>query len=312
MNGRRWLTSLVVVALLVAMAIQIARTRDELVAIERLSLTVIAAGCLLQFLSQLFLNASMLLPLRRCVPRLGFWELYVVRTGGFIVGSLVPVAGGIAVRLAYLRQRGVTYSDFTWATLLSNVLALAAAGVLGVLGTGALWLTAGRPPQVVLAVAAGVFMLGVAALAVFETLPRLTRRSPLGRWAWLSEMPGVRASSAISWGVFFHSLGRHLLNFITFGLLAQSLTGRSRDLLTGGVVYALTSPVRMVNITPGNLGVTEWVVALVGKALAFDLTLGLVAALAFRALGVIAQGVGVGFGSAWLAWRQRSVNSPQL
>jgi uncharacterized membrane protein YbhN (UPF0104 family) len=68
----------------------------------------------------------------------------------------------------------------------------------------------------------------------------------------------------------------------------------------------------MVNITPGNLGVTEWVVALVGKALAFDLTLGLVAALAFRALGVIAQGVGVGFGSAWLAWRQRSVNSPQL
>ena len=54
------------------------------------------------------------------------------------------------------------------------------------------------------------------------------------------------------------------------------------DFLTGGLVYALTSPVRMVNITPGNLGVNEWVVAIVGKALAFDLTTGLIVALAVQ------------------------------
>ena len=66
------------------------------------------------------------------MTRLGFWELYLVRTGGFLVGSLVPVAGGLAVRLAYLRTRGLTYLDFTWATLLSNVLALGAAAVLAV------------------------------------------------------------------------------------------------------------------------------------------------------------------------------------
>ena len=71
--------------------------------------------------------------------------------------------------------------------------------------------------------------------------------------------------------VFALCLMRHLLNFVTFGLLSQSLSGLSADFLAGGLLYALTSPVRMVNITPGNLGITEWVVALVGKVIGFRL-----------------------------------------
>jgi hypothetical protein len=77
------------------------------------------------------------------------------------------------------------------------------------------------------------------------------------------------------------------------------------DFLTGGLVYALTSPVRMVNVTPGNLGVTEWIVALVGKALAFDLATGLIIALAFRGVALVAQGLGLLFGSVWIALRQK-------
>ena len=50
------------------------------------------------------------------------------------------------------------------------------------------------------------------------------------------------------------SFGRHVFNFLSFGLLYQSLFRASGGFLTGGLVYAITSPIRMVTITPGNLG----------------------------------------------------------
>ena len=303
--ARRWLTSGVVVALLVALAVHVSSTHEDLAYVRRLSVQVLVVTGLLQFASQLFLNGSLLLPLQTCVTRLGFWEFYLVRTGGFLVGSLVPVAGGLAVRLAYLRGRGLTYLHFTWATLLSNVLALGAAALLAVFATGVLWMMAGRPPALVLGVSAGVVAMSVAALAAFEFLPRLTRHPRLQKWRWLSGMSSLRTSRRLAMWVFGLSLVRHGLNFVTFGLLYQSLSRVPADFLTGGLVYALTSPVRMVNLTPGNLGVTEWIVALVGKALAFDLATGLIIALAFRGVALIAQGLGLLFGSIWIALRQQ-------
>ena len=305
-SSRRWLTSGVVLALLVAMVVYLSRTHEELASVRRLSVQVLAVTCLLQFVSQLFLNGSMLLPLKTKVSRLGFWELYLVRTGGFLVGSLMPVAGGLAVRLAYLRNRGLTYLDFTWATLLSNLLALAAAAVLAVVATGALWIKAGRPPAIVLGVSAGVLAMSLAALAIFEYLPRLTRLTRFQRWRWLSGMSSLRTSPSMALRVFALCLMRHVLNFVTFGWLSQSLSGVSADFLAGGLVYALTSPIRMVNFTPGNLGITEWVVAVVGKMLAFDLAAGLIVALAFRGVSFVGQAVGAVFGSAWLAVRTKS------
>lgn len=283
------------------MAVHVSRSRDELANLQRLSIDVLIGTCALQFLSQVFLNASMLLPLQTRVGGLGFWQLYLVRTGGLFVGSLVPVAGGLAVRLAYLRKRGLTYADFTWATLFSNVLALVAAAAVAVVATVALWMMAGRPPAAVLGVSGGVLALSAAVLAVFELLPRMTRHPTLQKWRWLAGMSGLAASGRMATSVFGLSVMRHVLNFATFGLLYRSLSGAAGDFLTGGLVYALTSPIRMVNITPGNLGVVEWFVALVGKMLEFDVTTGLIVALAFRGVSLVAQVLGALGGSAWLA-----------
>jgi uncharacterized membrane protein YbhN (UPF0104 family) len=305
-SGRRWVTSVILVVLLLAIVIYVSGREEELAYVQRLSLGVLAITCLLQFLSQLALNESMLLPLQTCVKSLGFWEIYLVRTGGHIVGSVVPVAGGLAVRLAYLRNRGVTYADFTWATLLSNVLALVAAAIISVAATAVLWSIAGRPPAAVLAVTGGVLAISAGAAVTFEALPRLTGHPRLRRWPWLSGTATWRTTPRLAARVFVFSTIRHLLNFVTFGLLAQSLSRLPSDFLTGGLVYALTSPVRMVNITPANLGVIEWVVALVGRVVAFDLTVGLIVALAFRGVGLVAQGAGVLVGSALIAAGRRT------
>src|SRR5687767_8753219 len=180
------------------MAIHVFRRHEELANLQRLSVPLLVSTCLLQFLSQIFLNGSLLLPLQARVKELGFWEFYLVRTGGFFVGSLVPVAGGLAVRLAYLRNRGLTYVDFTWATLLSNVFALAAAAVIAVLGTGVLWTIAGRPSAPVLGVAGGVLVMSAAAVVALEFLPRLARHPRFRRWRWLSDVSALTVSRRIA------------------------------------------------------------------------------------------------------------------
>jgi hypothetical protein len=234
---------------------------------------------------------------------LGFWELYLVRTGGLLVGNIVPLAGSVGVRLAYLRHRGLAYSGFTWATLLTNTLSLlTAAGVAaGALAT--LWMLGGRPPAAVLALTAGVLALGVGGLIGFQLIPRLAVHPRLKRWNWVSSLGAFHTTPGDLGWVFFLASARHCLNFLTFGLLYESLSSTSAGILAGGLVYALTSPVRAIQITPGNLGVSEWIVALVGRTLSYDLTTGLLVALVFRGLTLAAQAVGALAGGAWLAMR---------
>jgi hypothetical protein len=298
-------TRAIVLASLAAIVVYLSRTQEELASVRRLSIQVLGLTCVIQLASQLCLNGSLLLPLQERVTQLRFWELYLVRTGGFFVGSMVPVAGGLAVRLAYLRGRGLTYLDFTWATLFSNVLALLAAAVLAVGATGVLWLTAGPPPAAVLWVLAGVLAISLIVAAWFECLPRLTRHPMFGRWRWLSEISSLRASRPLAQNVLGLSVARHALNFVTFGVLYQALSREPASFFAGGLVYALTTPVRIVNITPANLGVTEWFTALTGRLVAFDLATGLIVSLAFRGVALVAQAAGAAFGSAWLAlWRR--------
>jgi hypothetical protein len=300
----RWPISAVVVALMGAIGVQLFRSFDD-ASFSRLSASILIVTVCVQFLSQLFFNEAMLLPLRPHLENLRFWEFFIVRTGGTFVGLLIPVAGSIGVRLAYLRRQGLAYSDFTRATVLSNVAAFSAAAALTAAATGALWMIAGTAPALVLGLSAGGLLLSVAAWVGFERFPR--HAGPrLRRWPWLSAMGGDQASRRVMIRAFGLSLARHGLNFATFGLLYGALSGSSGAFLTGGLVYAVTSPVRMVNITPGNLGINEWVVAIAGRGVAFDVTTGLIVALLFRAVTFVAQGAGVLVGSAWLAFRSRS------
>jgi uncharacterized membrane protein YbhN (UPF0104 family) len=297
----RWPVSAVVVALMGAIGVQVFRSYED-ASVSRLSASVLAVTVFVQFLSQLFFNEALLLPLRPHLKNLRFWEFFIVRTGGTFLGQLIPVAGSIGVRLAYLRRQGLAYSDFTRATVLTNVAAFAAAAALTAVATGALWMMTGTAPALVLGLSAGGVLLSVAAWVGFDRLPRLAA-SRLQAWPWLSALGGDRESRRMMLGTFGLSLARHGLNFVTFGLLYGALSGSSGAFLTGGLVYAVTSPVRMVNITPGNLGVNEWVVAIAGRGVAFDVTTGLVVALLFRAVTFVAQGAGVLVGSAWLAYR---------
>lgn len=301
LSGRRWLIVAVVVALLTAIAMRLFTRPEDLTHFQRLSTTVLLVTVFFQFLSQLLWNGSMLLPLRSYMKGLGFWELFMVRTGGVVAGYAVPVAGNLAVRMTYLKRRGLTYSEFTWATLVSNVLALFSGAAVAVVAVGILWKMAGTPPVQVLGLTAIVLALGVTGLVVFHFLPRLAGHSRLPRWAWISGMTSFQMTRRTMASALALLLVRHCFNFLTFGLLFQSLSRVPIEFVTGGLVYAISTPMRMIAITPGNLGVDEWVVAIIGRVLSFDLTTGLIVALVFRGVSLVAQVLGVLLGGVWLA-----------
>jgi hypothetical protein len=301
-SGSRRLITAVVIVLLATIAAYLLTKREELSYLQRLSTTVLLFTLLCQFLSQLLWNEAMLLPLRTYM-KLGFWELFMVRSGGLLVGFVVPVAGNIGVRMAYLRSRGLAYSDFTWATVISNVLALFAAAVLAVIAVGMLWMIKGTVPAPVAGLTAAVLALGVTGLTALRFLPRLAGHPRFQRWRWLSGMSRHSAGPRTLVWIFVLSLARHAFSFVSFGLLYQSLSRAASGFLTGGLVYAITSPIRIVSITPGNLGITEWVVAAVGKVLSFDLTTGLIVALVFRGMSLAAQVLGVLLAGVWVALR---------
>jgi hypothetical protein len=106
------------------------------------------------------------------------------------------------------------------------------------------------------------------------------------------------------------SVVRHAASFVAFGWLYSALSGLSGSFLAGGLVYAFTTPVRMINLTPGNLGVNEWATAVAGRALAFDLTTGLLVGGVFRAVSLAAQGAGVLVGWALSASPATSERRP--
>lgn len=284
------------VVLLAAIAVHLTQQFDEVRRLGRLSVDVAIGSVVLLFGAQLAHNESILVPLRSHLPSLGFWELFLVRTGGLILGSAVPVAGGVAVRLAYLRRLGIAFTDFAHATLLSNVLALVAAACLALPATAAVWAIDGAPPATALALVVTVLALGVGAVFTLQALPALARHPRLSRW--LPPVGEGSASSRVAVRVFLVSVLRHLFSFIAFGWLYSALSDAPGGFLAGGLVYTITTPIRMVNVTPGNVGVNEWAVAVAGRALAFDLTTGLLVGGLFRVASLVAQGIGVLLGWA--------------
>ncbi|OGA53564.1 MAG: hypothetical protein A3G25_18995 [Betaproteobacteria bacterium RIFCSPLOWO2_12_FULL_63_13] len=299
-SARRWLITVAVFALLAAMAVRLLTSYEDLAQFQRLSTRVLLATVCSQLLSVLLWNGAMLLPLRTYMKRLGFWELFMVRTGGFVAGYIVPVAGNLAVRMAYLKRRGLTYAEFTWATLLSSVLALFSGAALAVVALGALWMRGGTPPASVIGLTAAVLALGLAGITVFQYVPRLACHPRLQKWPWLSGMSGFTTSHRTAAWALALLVMRQCFNFLTFGLLFQSLSRAPIGFVTGGLVYAITTPLRIVAITPGNLGVDEWVMAIVGSVLSVDLTTGLIVALLFRGVSLAGQTLGVLIGWAWL------------
>jgi hypothetical protein len=294
--------AVLLVALVIPLALYLVTGREALKDLQRLSLRDVLFVLLSQFSAQLLWNGAVLAPLRTSLEKLGFWELLMVRSGGVLASYVVPVAGNVAVRMAYLRRRGLAYPAFVWATLLSNLLALFAAAILAVWAVVTAQVVTGDTSGPVLGLTGGIVALGALALSGVFLLPRFADHPLLQGWRFTSALTPTPRRTIVVTSVL--AFGRHVCNFLTFGVLYRSLSVAHTHLLAGGLVYTITIPIRMVTITPGNLGVTEWVVALTGKLLSFDVPTGVLVALVFRGMSLAAQVLAATVAGAYLAARE--------
>jgi hypothetical protein len=228
-----------------------------------------------------------LLPLRELGVRVGFWEnTLLTAAAGF--GNYLPMRAGSIMRLHYIKAvHGVGYLQYGGILGVRALLLLWGAGAVGLFGATALSIT-GRTVRIdVFLLFAAILAAGIAPFVIpFQRLlpssglfgrvgNELTRAITLmheNRWMTWQYLGLV--------GIQFAILAGRLA--VAFDVMQQWPTPWS---------YFLLSPIAtilsFVNITPGNLGLREWMIGVLTSGLGIDYAIGIFAASVDRVVSVV-------------------------
>jgi hypothetical protein len=228
-----------------------------------------------------------LLPLRELGVRVGFWENLVLTLAASF-GNYLPLRAGTILRLQYIKAvHGVGYLRYGGVLGIRTLLLVAVAGLVGLCGAAAM---SGSGH----AVRGGVFILFAALLAaglgpLLVPVHRLLPSSGLsGRVA--AELAGALALIHRNHRMTAYYVALILLQFAILTMrLAVAFDALQQQPVPW--VYCFLSPVAtilsFISLTPGNLGLREWVIGVVTAGVGFDYAAGIFAATVDRAIAVI-------------------------
>lgn len=229
----------------------------------------------------------------------GFWENLAVQTATFL-GNLVPMRAGTVLRFVYFKRlHDLEYSRMGGLVVLRTLLLVAATGFTGCLGLLALGMS-DHPAYVVL------WMVFVAMFAIPLTgwwLPDLevrlpdNRRGRIGKkfisgFASIKKQPKVAALIFGLMLVQFTLLAMRLL--ISFDAIQISLLPELLLLLA-----PITTLLSFFSITPGNLGLREWVIGLLSQVGGYQFETGVFAGVIDRTVQMVCI---FSFGAAAMVW----------
>lgn len=192
--------------------------------------------------------------------RIGFWENLAALIASNLANYL-PLRAGTVIKMRFFKHvHGMDYTAFVGVTGLKLVVLVAFTGVAGVAGILLTSLGRGPVPWAVVMLCAAMAVAGVMLLVV--PLPRAVASSgAFGRaLARLAAVHAVlRSRPAAFWALT-------LLTLAQFVVLAARLAVSFRIVGVEVPIGALllvgpfTTLISFVNLTPGNLGVREWVI----------------------------------------------------
>ena len=217
------------------------------------------------------LHSAAFLPVVRCFgPKVGYFELVALSTGGTVASALLPL-GGAVVKAAYLeREHGVAHRDAVSALAYFSLLRVVASAVVA--GAGLLlYQTLYEAPN------PGLWMIATGAF-LMALLPLL-----VPRWGRFTKPQGVWAP------VLLLGMVRTVVGFFSGGVLLLSLIGSGSAFWAGGVAASLALIVELIKVTPGNLGIVESGVALVVSLFGWTVVSGVMAAAVSRVLGYLSS-----------------------
>jgi hypothetical protein len=227
-----------------------------------------------------------LLPLRELGVRVGFWENWLLTlAAGF--GNYLPMRAGTVLRMHYIRSvHGVGYLQYGGILGTRALLLLWAAGGLGLGGAIAMALAQHTVRIEIVLLFAAILVLGVApfVLPLQRVLPSGGRGGQIARQL-IEAIDLVRRNRRMT--VWY--LG---LIVLQFGILTARLSV-AFDVIQhrpAWWVYFFLSPVAtilsFINITPGNLGLREWLIGVLSAGVGADYAAGIFAAAVDRVVMV--------------------------
>ncbi|ESQ10198.1 MAG TPA: hypothetical protein DIW77_01430 [Chromatiaceae bacterium] len=235
------------------------------------------------FALALFIQMHFLL-YRRLAPSLRSTEFLGLFATSFFSGQLVPL-GAAALRAAYLKSRhGMRIRDYGIAQTLLALRLIGIGGLLAIIALLAYATTTGAPVPFLLWAGASACLAGGAG-----AVPLITRIGPsVGALRRVHSL--LEKADALRRIPLWHLLVlRGLSNMAVVGWLFVILTGDPHLLLLGATIESLSIPLQVVRITSSNLGVLEWLFGALSSASGETLAVGIVVALLFRLLSIVAM-----------------------
>lgn len=290
MSWRRWLALPFGLAIGAVAVVLVARDDAARHAIQGIALGTLALVLVLQVVNVISdsIRYRMVLP-SRYQPLIGRWLWHRIFAVGRLLNTLVP-QGGMAYRAAHLKiVLGIPLAAFFGSVA---VISWLGNGLVMVL-VGAFVMVAGRP-----GVGATVLILGAVILTLIALVPRMVR----------SESSSVRRLLPARFGAVFESFGESFVELIhgdgrlrpvlAMSLLTQAAgvaafvtvcaaIGLDSPFVVGAVLYAATTVMTVISLTPASIGIFELAAGLGGGLMDIGAPTGILVALVIRVTGLV-------------------------
>lgn len=242
-------------------------------------------------------SLPMLIFTRLAGKRIGFWPNFFVMTAAML-GNYLPMRLGTIVRMRFFKKSiGMDYSSFVGIMMVRTLLLALTSSLFCGVGFLGLGLQGYTLPVAIYGLFGGMFIAALAALFLPVSRISTPNRFIQGRLDKLTEAHRTirrqpKALLAVMCCILFQQLCfslRLYISFAAFGMIAPLwlyiIVGPASSLLT------------FVTITPGNLGLREWVIGALTAATGFDFQAGFFASTLDRgvmlALTFIWGGIGM-------------------
>ncbi|MEM1190291.1 MAG: lysylphosphatidylglycerol synthase transmembrane domain-containing protein [Pseudomonadota bacterium] len=262
--------------------------RDLLAQAAKAPPRYLAGLALLILTTWLFNSLQVLLFLRLAGLRIGFWENLLLQNATQL-GNYVPMRLGTVLRFRYLKTvHGIEYTRLGGIAGMRTVLLTIAAGALGCVGLAVL----AREDSVSLNPALWPIFLGmiVVPLAIWWIAAHLTFSDQTwrGRLAQLllSSFSALRQRPATALRI----LALLLMQFVVLALRLQiSFTIVGVELSPWALLLLAPTGTLLafLTLTPGNLGLREWVIGVLSLATGYSFTDAVIAGVVDRAVLMI-------------------------
>lgn len=285
--GRRlgaWVKHVFSAAVIAGLLLYLWEHRNDIEAGFAVSAGQIAQLVVLILLTWVLSSLPMLIVTRLMGKRVGFWENLAVTLAGALANYL-PLRIGTMIRMHFFKKaHGLDYSAFIGIMGVRTLLMLALTGLLGCIGLMGLSASGEALPVPVLVSFAvmGIFPLVLMSVPLQRfgdrdtRLGRISRQLSAGHTMLRANPAALGILMAIMAAQFLVLAIRFHIAFEVFGLAISPWA----LLLLGPV----TTLVTFISITPGNLGVREWIIGGLADIAGQEFQLGVFAGTLDRAV----------------------------